>query len=147
MRSNQPFGVRLALALLFTSTLALTGCKTGGSSTGASTNVYYDAQTDTIVEGGSVSGNPRASAPHLQWLAPATRADGSKLYAGEIRGYRIYYKLRHQEALRTIDIDDAGMTSYPLQGFNPGVYEFSVSTLDVEGLESQRSETVSVNII
>ncbi|BES69675.1 hypothetical protein RE428_06930 [Marinobacter nanhaiticus D15-8W] len=142
MRSNQSFNMRLPLAYLLLATFALAGCKTGGSSTGASTNAYYDAESDSLVDAGL-----QPSVVHLQWLAPATRADGSKLYAGEIGGYRIYYKLRHQDAFRIIDIDDAGNTSYPLEGFSPGVYEFSVSTLDVEGLESQRSKAVSVNII
>lgn len=147
MRNLQPVGVRLGLALLILSALALGGCKTSGSSTDASSSVYYDARTDILAEAGSPSGSAQTSVAHLQWLAPATRADGSKLYAGEIGGYRIYYKLRHQDTFRTIDIDDAGMTSYSLEGFSPGAYEFAVSTLDVEGLESQRSRMVSVNII
>ena len=142
MCSNQSVGARLALAYLFLATLVLAGCKTGGSSTGASPNAYYDADNDSLIDAGS-----QPSVAHLEWLAPATRADGSKLYAGEISGYRIYYKLRHQDNYSIIDIDDADLTSYPLDNFSPGVYEFSVSTLDVEGLESQRSKAVAVNLI
>ncbi len=169
MFNNQPPGVQDALALLFIAALTLSGCKGGGVSSNATTNVNVahntDAQTlnnpawSTETANGTANetvnetrhteaaGYRHAPPTRLQWLAPATRADGSKLYTGEIHGYKIYYKLRHQHVFRIIQVDDASSTHYPLKEFIPGVYEFSISTLDTEGLESQRSELVAVNII
>lgn len=88
-----------------------------------------------------------SSTPSLSWVAPATRADGSKLYTGEIKGYRIYYKLRHENSYQVIQLSDATRTRLKLTNFKAGVYEFAVTTLDTDGLESTRSKAVSVNII
>lgn len=89
----------------------------------------------------------RASTTQLHWSAPATRADGSKLYMGDIEGYKIYYKLKDQKRYSTITVHSASDTSFSLSGFRPGTYEFYVSTMDTEGLESQPSSTVTVSVI
>lgn len=155
-RGNGPSVARRLTVAVILGTIAvgmLSGCKGGGApSSEASSNIYYDVHADTLGDAPAASRtktieDAREPTTNLQWNAPATRADGSKLYAGEIRGYRIYYKLRHRDAYSTINIEGASSTSYPLDGFTPGVYDFSVSTLDTEGLESQRSQVVSVNII
>ncbi|MGP4842851.1 fibronectin type III domain-containing protein [Marinobacter sp. 1Y8] len=85
--------------------------------------------------------------PSLSWVAPATRADGSKLYTGEIKGYRVYYKLRHEDSYQVIQLTDATKTQLRLADFKAGAYEFAVTTMDTDGLESPRSKAVSVNII
>lgn len=91
--------------------------------------------------------NSHQTTPSLSWVAPATRADGSKLYTGEIKGYRVYYKLRHEDSYQIIQLTDASKTQLRLAGFKAGAYEFAVTTLDTDGLESPRSKAVSVNII
>jgi hypothetical protein len=83
----------------------------------------------------------------LSWSAPMTREDGSKLYPGEIRGYRIYYKKPNERKFRSIDINDGSLTSYQLGRFKAGIYEFSVTTLDTKGLESRRSQVVSAKLL
>ena len=83
----------------------------------------------------------------LSWAAPLTREDGTALAPGQIAGYRIYYRLRHQSEFKVIKVPDGGVTRYSLAPFGPGAYEFSISTVDTNGLESQRSTPVVVNLI
>ncbi|MEC7814862.1 MAG: fibronectin type III domain-containing protein [Pseudomonadota bacterium] len=101
-------------------------------------------QADTAREPtATASERPRA----LSWTAPLTREDGTALSPGQIAGYRIYYRLRHQSEFQVIKVPDGGTTRYSLAPFDPGAYEFAISTVDVNGLESQRSTPVVVNLI
>lgn len=94
---------------------------------------------------------PQNSARHsprtLAWTAPLTREDGTSLAPGQISGYRIYYRLKHTRTFDMIPLNDASTTRYTLHGMPPGAYEFSISTIDVDGLESRRSDPVEVNLI
>lgn len=91
--------------------------------------------------------DPVVARPTLHWEGPLTREDGSKLYPGEISGYRIYYRLRHQDDFRSLTLEGPDADSLPLDDFEPGAWEFAVSTLDTNGLESRRSEPVPVDLI
>lgn len=85
--------------------------------------------------------------PTLSWTPPATREDGSRLAVGEIRGYRLYFRLRHQDRFESITLDGPDATRFSLASLPPGAYEFTVTTLDQAGLESRRSEPVSIDLI
>lgn len=102
-----------------------------------------DQTTDTSQEKPALPEEP----PVLEWSAPLTREDGSSLADGEIRGYQLYYRLRHQDEFQTLFVDSNEGTRLPLDGFDPGAYEFSITTVDTEGLESRRSDPVAVDII
>lgn len=86
--------------------------------------------------------------PTLNWNAPMNRVDGTKLYPGEIEGYRIYYRRSQasNSGFQSHFIESPSQTSWtptPLEG---GTYNFAVSTVDTTGLESPRSETLRVTI-
>nr|WP_228258973.1 fibronectin type III domain-containing protein [Marinobacter sp. JH2] len=83
----------------------------------------------------------------LVWSAPLTREDGSSLAVGQIAEYRIYYRLKYKDRFNVIPITDTSNTRYPLKGLPPGAYEFAITTVDAEGLESRRSESVEINLI
>lgn len=83
----------------------------------------------------------------LVWNPPLTREDGSALTPGQIAGYRIYYRLKHQDSFSVIPLNDGSKTRYTLSEMQPGAYEFSITTIDVDGLESRRSDPVEVNLI
>lgn len=83
----------------------------------------------------------------LSWNPPLTREDGSALSPGQIAGFRIYYRLRHQDSYSVIPIDDPSVTSFTLGDFSAGAYEFAITTVDVNGLESQRSDPVIADLI
>jgi hypothetical protein len=85
--------------------------------------------------------------PTLRWEAPATREDGSRLYISDIKEYRIYYRLRHQETFKAIPLPVDKGTAFTLTRFKPGAYEFSVTAVDDQGRESRRSDGVAVNLI
>jgi len=90
----------------------------------------------------------RAKAPKaLSWSAPQTREDGSALKAGNIAGFRIYYRLRHANRFSVILVDSPSRTSQALTDLSPGAYEFAITTVDAEGLESRRSAPVLVDLI
>lgn len=90
---------------------------------------------------------PVADRPTLQWDSPLTRVDGSKLYPGEISGFRVYYRLRHQDDYQSLLLEGPDADHLVLDNFKPGAYEFAVSTIDVDGLESRRSAPVSIDLI
>lgn len=110
---------------------------------------------DTLGQSGESSGetsgipgeDPQATPPTLRWEAPLTREDGSRLYSSDISGYRIYYRLRHQDQFDVIPLPASTDTEYPLEDFPPGAYEFSITTIDDNGLESKRSDAVAVDLI
>lgn len=83
----------------------------------------------------------------LVWNPPLTREDGSALTPGQIAGYRIYYRLKHQDNYSVIPLNDGSKTRYTLSDMQPGAYEFSITTIDIDGLESRRSDPVEVNLI
>lgn len=83
----------------------------------------------------------------LSWNAPQTREDGSALKPGSIAGFRIYYRLRHANRFNVILVDSPDRTSQPLTDLPPGAYEFAITTIDAQGLESRRSAPVLVDLI
>lgn len=91
--------------------------------------------------------DPQENPPTLRWEAPLTREDGSRLYSGDISGYRIYYRLRHKDDFEVIPLPGTAETAYPLEDFPPGAYEFSITTVDDNGLESRRSDAVTIDLI
>lgn len=94
----------------------------------------------------SVDTRSSRNSQKLSWQPPLTREDGSSLYPGEIQGYRIYFKKTHHSHFQSIPLKDASKTTLVLDGFSPGVYHFSISTIDTNGLESRRSTMVRVNV-
>ena len=82
----------------------------------------------------------------LNWDAPLTRVDGSKLYPGEIQEYRVYYRQPGERDFDVRVIEGTGATQWRPSGLTSGEYLFAVSTVDTSGLESPRSETLRVTI-
>lgn len=162
--AGQPNPWKLILLGLFV--IGLTGCQEdSGASRAASSqanevsekrlNNAISSFRDTLGQSGEESGRPSVSSgeeslttpPTLHWEAPLTREDGSRLYSSDISGYRIYYRLRHQDEFDVIPLPGSTDTTYPLKDFPPGAYEFSITTIDDSGLESKRSDAVTVDLI
>lgn len=93
------------------------------------------------------SGYSATEGRELRWTAPLTREDGSSLKPGEIAEFRIYYRLRHQENFKVIRIESPATTSLSLAQMAPGAYEYAITTVDIEGLESRRSSPVTIDLI
>lgn len=82
----------------------------------------------------------------LVWQEPATRQDGTSLAPNEIGAYRIYYKRTDARSYKVITLTDPGATSLMLSGFSSGQYDFRITAVDTNGLESAPSRTVVVSI-
>lgn len=85
-----------------------------------------------------------ASQKQLTWDPPMKREDGSSLYPGEIQGYRIHVGVDKANNAKSLGLAKVSENSVIVNGMLPGVYEFAVSAVDTDGLESRRSESVRV---
>ena len=104
-------------------------------------SVFLMAAAGCTDESGDASNTPT-----LSWDAPMNRVDGSKLYPGEIEGYRIYYRRPEAPRFNSFFIKSPTQTSWTPTRLTSGEYSFAVSTVDTTGLESPRSETLRVTI-
>lgn len=121
------------------------GASSSGQSGSSGTTASGPTASGATGSGPSGQRSDQASErPILHWEAPVAREDRSRLYPHEIHGYRVYYRLRHQEEFRSKVVK---VNKLPLKPFDMGAYEFAVSTIDQKGRESRRSEPVSVNLL
>jgi hypothetical protein len=85
----------------------------------------------------------------LSWEAPDTREDGTPLTVDEIKEYLIYYTIDGQTPGDGSPIVVNGtlgseiVTLELLPRVAPYVVGFAISTVDMDGLKSERSEVVS----
>ena len=129
---------RIGVSLLILLSAFLYGCSTGQGS---------DLQRSALSEERSATSTTSSPEPQkLTWQAPSTREDGSSLLPEDIRGYKIYYKKKGQDRFQSVTVDDPLNTSLPLDSFPPGVYLFAISTIAKDGLESQRSAPIEVEV-
>jgi hypothetical protein len=82
----------------------------------------------------------------LQWVAPATRADGSALSLSQIAGYRIHYGTSSGKYTNSIHVNDPSATAYTIANMQAGTYYFAVTALDTNGLESTYSSAVTTTL-
>lgn len=80
---------------------------------------------------------PSARAATVEWLAPLTATDGSTLT--NLAGYRIYYGTDVTRMTSRIEVKNAGVLSYVIEGLTPATYYFAVTAINVHGQESARS--------
>ncbi len=141
---------------LIAASLLLAGCQEDSRATRTTSdraselaNSRLDKATGSLLDTfGQTRESGYANTPReLSWTAPLTREDGSSLAPGEIAEFRIYYRLRHQESYRVIRIESPSATRLSLAEMAPGAYEFAITTVDIEGLESRRSTPVTVDLI
>ena len=80
----------------------------------------------------------------LSWAIPSSRADGSPLAVDEISGYRVYGG-ELSDALDVLTtVDDANVVKVSLTVDNSVTY-FSISTLTVDGTESDLSTPLNIS--
>ena len=80
---------------------------------------------------------PSVGAATVEWLAPQTATDGSTLT--NLAGYRIYYGTDVTRMTRKIEVKNAGVLTYVIEGLTPATYYFAVTAINVHGQESARS--------
>lgn len=80
----------------------------------------------------------------VTWTPPTTRADGSVLNEDEIQGYKVYYGLT--SANDYTDYIEVSGTEATLTELELGDYKLAVSTVDVNGYESELTEEFLVAV-
>jgi hypothetical protein len=80
------------------------------------------------------------------WTAPAQREDGSLLNLSDIAGYKVYYGAMQGVYTDTIDITDGSAVQTEMPTLTAGTYHVVVTTIDLDGRESQYSQEVILTI-
>lgn len=77
----------------------------------------------------------------LTWLPPTENTDGSSLT--NLAGFRIVYGASATQLTQTIQVTNAGMSSYVVENLAPGTYYFAVRAYTSAGAESADSNVVA----
>lgn len=82
-----------------------------------------------------------ASAITVSWEAPTDNTNGSLLT--NLSGYKIYYGGASRDYSSTIQVSNAGLTTYVVENLPPGQYYFAVTAYNTLGEESDFSPEMS----
>jgi hypothetical protein len=77
----------------------------------------------------------------LSWTPPTRNTDGSTLT--NLAGYKIYYGTSSGALNKTVQISNAGVSSYVIENLSPATYYFAVKAYTTKGVESALSNTAS----
>jgi hypothetical protein len=82
-----------------------------------------------------------SGAASLEWIPPTENTDGSTLT--NLAGYRIVYGISAAQLTQTIQVGNAGLSSYVVENLAPGTYYFAVRAYTSTGAESANSNVVA----
>jgi Putative Ig domain len=88
-------------------------------------------------------GNPQGGVT-LSWQAPTQNADGSPLV--DLKGYKVHYGTTSKSYSDTIQVANAGLTTYVVDNLSAGKYYFAVTAYNSGGEESSLSPEVSTQV-
>jgi hypothetical protein len=80
-------------------------------------------------------------AASLTWTPPTQNTDGTTLT--NLAGYRIVYGVSATQLTQTIQVTNAGMSSYVVENLAPGTYYFAIRAYTSSGAESTDSNVVA----
>ncbi|MCG7928155.1 MAG: putative Ig domain-containing protein [Candidatus Thiodiazotropha taylori] len=86
---------------------------------------------------------PTTGSISLNWVAPATRTDGSSLDMSEISGYRLYMGTSSSNLTPVVDVDDCTINDHVIENLETGTYYFAITAYDLSGNESDLSNVVA----
>lgn len=118
--------------------MAMVGCDDGSGSTSDTPQVeqppieYPPTPVEPPVE------EPKTAT--LSWTAPTTRVNGTSFELYEIEHYTITHY--SGDTVETVNVS-YDLTEYTFNDLPIGMHEFDIVTVDIDGLVSARSETVS----
>jgi hypothetical protein len=77
----------------------------------------------------------------LSWMPPTENEDGSPLV--DLEGYRIYWRHTSAADIESMKIDNPGLSTIVIDNLEAGTYEFSMTSFNGEGVESEPSNTIT----
>jgi hypothetical protein len=80
----------------------------------------------------------------VSWQAPTENSDGSTL--SDLTGYKVHYGSASKCYSDTIQVANAGLTTYVVQNLPTGTYYFAVTAYNASGKESSLSGEVSTQV-
>lgn len=80
----------------------------------------------------------------LSWQAPTQNVDGSAL--GDLAGFRIMYGMSADALSQSIDVANAGASTYSVSGLSTGTWFFAIKAYTASGAESALSAVASKSI-
>lgn len=80
----------------------------------------------------------------FSWMPPTENTDDSALT--DLIGYRVYQGVESGVYTQDITIDNAGLSSFMLDGLAEGTYYFAITAVNSIGIESEFSNEVSATI-
>ncbi len=87
---------------------------------------------------------PNASS--ISWQSPTLYEDQTPLLPSKIGGYQVLVGTNLENMRLKTNIDDPTVTEFSLSSLNKGIYFIAVSCYDVDGVESNLSSIIQVNI-
>ena len=124
----------IVIALAVTMGPLVSGCPDGNSSL-TSTAQPSSAPADPQTKNRSLT---------LSWEAPTENSDGTPLL--NLRGYRIYYGNVPSALTHVIDVTNASLTRYAVDGLMVGTYYFAIASYNALGIESNLSSEVAASV-
>jgi len=136
-------------SILSLSPIALVGCGSGSDGVAAEKiaieevvqEVVDDADEEVVEE----SEPAIVGAANLSWSIPALRTDGSDLELHEVDSYRVYQVSSNGDSDTVHEVEGTD-TTITIENLAQGEYSFSITVVDIGGLESGFSETISLTI-
>ena len=80
----------------------------------------------------------------LSWQPPTENADGTTLV--DLKGYKVHYGSASKAYSDTIQVANAGLTTYVVQNLAAGKYYFAITAYNAAGQESALSPEVSTQV-
>lgn len=138
--------VKLLSALYLAILLVGCGGGAGGESSSALSSVTASAGDDLFdVNESTPSVASVDGAVTLSWLPPTENTDGSTLT--DLSGYKIYYGTSSDTLTSTISLNNAGISSYVVEGLTAGTaYYFAVSAVNSSDIQSGLSNIANKNV-
>ncbi|MBT1450641.1 fibronectin type III domain-containing protein [Glaciecola sp. XM2] len=82
----------------------------------------------------------------LEWTKPQFRLDGAPITPNDIAQYNIYMGQSENDMSLLKSIDEASTTSTVIPDLLSGVYYISISTVDINELESPQSDPTRIQL-
>lgn len=135
MHKNEFRGSACRWVLVAVLLAVLAGCKDDKAETASSTPAPGGNAPPPTVPAPPPASQPGVAT--LEWTAPTTETDGSTLE--DLAGFRIHYGKSVLALNTVIEIRNPSVSSYVIEGLEPGTYYFAVTAFTTRNHESERS--------